>query len=178
MEHTRGKGLLQAVNLLGIIDAQGVEVPTAANLELGGALVLLDGDALGVRATGSQEEFLQLEELLRHDKCLKRKENHKEKKNKRESKWTVQKRHQNKAHCSNDNQRQRLFRKKGCSRREQARDVKKNMMKTYTGLSGAGFFSRLQQVPGRKKKNNEKIERVYFQAKNKIVVVQTRVELF
>lgn len=66
MGHTWGKRLLQTVDLVGLSDAEGVQIAAAADLELGGVGVLLDGHALGIRATSGQQEFLEFEDLFGH----------------------------------------------------------------------------------------------------------------
>lgn len=62
----RGKRLLQLVSLVGVEDAQGVEVLAAPDFELDYILAALDLDAPGVLAAGREEEVLDLVDLLPH----------------------------------------------------------------------------------------------------------------
>ncbi len=61
---TRGERLLQLVYFIRICDAEGVQVAAATDLELGNLFVLLDFDPLGVLSPGSEEELLDLFNLL------------------------------------------------------------------------------------------------------------------
>lgn len=63
---TRGQGLLQLISLVGVEDAQGVQVLGAPDFELDDILGALDLDAPGVLAPGRQEEVLDFVDLLRH----------------------------------------------------------------------------------------------------------------
>ena len=62
---TRGQGLLELVGLVGVRDAEGVEVLGAADLELGHVARLLDLDGPGILPPGGKEEVLDLVDLLR-----------------------------------------------------------------------------------------------------------------
>ena len=65
-----GKRLLQLVGLVGVEDAQGVEVLAAPDFELDYILAALDLDAPGVLAAGREQEVLDLVDLLPHgDGC-------------------------------------------------------------------------------------------------------------
>ena len=57
---TRWKGLLQLISLVGILDAESVKIPGAANLELGDISSLLNLYRAGVLATSGEEELLDL----------------------------------------------------------------------------------------------------------------------
>ena len=58
--------LLQLVGLVGVEDAQGVEVLAAPDFELHHILAALDLDAPGVLAPGREQEILDLIDLLAH----------------------------------------------------------------------------------------------------------------
>lgn len=60
------EGLLELVGLVGIEDAERVEVPGAANLELDGVLGPLDPHRPRVLPARRQQEVLDLVDLLRH----------------------------------------------------------------------------------------------------------------
>merc|ERR1712137_842993 len=62
----RGQGLLELVGLVGVSNAEGVEVLGAADLELGHVARLLDLDGPGILPPGGKEEVLDLVDLLRH----------------------------------------------------------------------------------------------------------------
>ena len=62
---TRGQGLLELVRLVGVVDAQRVQVLRAAHLELGARPGLLDLHALRILAARREEEILDLVDLLR-----------------------------------------------------------------------------------------------------------------
>lgn len=57
--------LLELVGLVGVVDAEGVEVPGAAHLELDGALGPLDPHRPRVLPPRRQQEVLDLVDLLR-----------------------------------------------------------------------------------------------------------------
>lgn len=57
--------LLELVGLVGVVDAEGVEVPGAAHLELDGALGPLDPHGPRVLPPRRQQEVLDLVDLLR-----------------------------------------------------------------------------------------------------------------
>jgi len=57
--------LLELGGLVGVVDAEGVEVPGAANLELDGALGPLDPHRPRVLPPRRQQEVLDLVDLLR-----------------------------------------------------------------------------------------------------------------
>lgn len=58
--------LLELVGLVGVVDAEGVEVPGAAHLELDGVLGPLDPHRPRVLPPCRQQEVLDLVDLLRH----------------------------------------------------------------------------------------------------------------
>ena len=62
---TRGQGLLELVRLVGVVDAQRVQVLRAPHLELGARPGLLDLDAARILTARRQEEILDLVDLLR-----------------------------------------------------------------------------------------------------------------
>lgn len=64
------EGLLQAINLIGLCNAQSVEIARASHLEFGGAGSLLDGHSLGIRAVCGDQKLLEIEDLFGH--CGKR----------------------------------------------------------------------------------------------------------
>lgn len=51
-QHTRGQGLLELVDLVGLLHDERVQVLAAADLELGVPLVLLDLDPYGNKEAG------------------------------------------------------------------------------------------------------------------------------
>jgi hypothetical protein len=55
---TRWKRLFQFISLVGILDAESVEISGAANLELGNVPSLLNLDGTSVLATSSKEKLL------------------------------------------------------------------------------------------------------------------------
>ena len=59
-------GLLQLLGLLLVVQDKGVQELGAADLELGGILVLLDLDVAGVLAGGDVQELLEVLDLLGH----------------------------------------------------------------------------------------------------------------
>ena len=61
---TRGQRLLELVGLVGVGNAQGVEVAAAADLELGHLAALLDLHGGGILPPGGEEELLNLLNLL------------------------------------------------------------------------------------------------------------------
>lgn len=61
---TRRQRLLQLLGLVGVGDAQGVQVPRAADLELGHIAALLYLDGAGILPPGGEEELLDLLNLL------------------------------------------------------------------------------------------------------------------
>jgi len=63
---TGWEGLPELVGLLLVVDDESVEVATAAHLELDAVLVLLYLHRFGIGSPGSQEEILDLHDLLRH----------------------------------------------------------------------------------------------------------------
>jgi hypothetical protein len=64
---------LQLLNLVGILHAKSVQETTAADLKFGDAvLVLLDAHLLSVLAAGSNQETLDLMQLLRLFKSKKK----------------------------------------------------------------------------------------------------------
>ena len=63
---TRGQRGLQLVGLVGIGDAQGVQVARASDLELGAGLGLLHLDTCSVRAPGLLQEVSDIVHLLWH----------------------------------------------------------------------------------------------------------------
>jgi len=65
---TRGKGLLQLLRLLSVLNNQGVEEPTTTDLELDIVLVLLDLDRLGIFPPRRQQKVFDLTDLFRHRK--------------------------------------------------------------------------------------------------------------
>jgi len=66
LEETGWEGLPELVGLLLVVDDESVEVATAAHLELDAVLVLLYLHRFGIGSPGSQEEILDLHDLLRH----------------------------------------------------------------------------------------------------------------
>ena len=62
---TRGQRLLELVGLVGVGNAQGVEVAGAPDLELGHVAALLDLHGAGILPPGGKEELLDLLNLLR-----------------------------------------------------------------------------------------------------------------
>lgn len=63
---TGGKRLLQLVGLVGVEDAEGVEVLAAPYFELHHILAALDLDTPGVLAPGREQKILDLINLLAH----------------------------------------------------------------------------------------------------------------
>jgi hypothetical protein len=63
---TRGQTLSQLIRLLSILNAQGVQVLGATNLELGATGTLADLDLFGVLAAGLLEEVANVGDLLGH----------------------------------------------------------------------------------------------------------------
>ena len=63
--HTGRQGLLELVSLVGVCDAQGVQVLAAADLELRHISRLLDLHRPGVLPPGREQEVLDLIDLLR-----------------------------------------------------------------------------------------------------------------
>jgi hypothetical protein len=61
---TRGQRLLELVGLVGVGDAEGVEVPRAADLELGHLAALLDLHGPRILPPRREEELLNLLNLL------------------------------------------------------------------------------------------------------------------
>ena len=61
---SRWEGLLQLIGLVGVMDAQGVQVLAAPDLELGHVSGLLDLDGARVLPAGGQQEVLDLVNLL------------------------------------------------------------------------------------------------------------------
>jgi hypothetical protein len=64
-ERTGRKGLLQLLSLVGIVDAEGVEVFRAANFELCATARLLDAHCPGVLPSRRQQEVFDLPDVLR-----------------------------------------------------------------------------------------------------------------
>jgi hypothetical protein len=64
-ERTGRKGLLQLLGLIGIVDAEGVEVFRAADFELCAAARLLDAHCPGVLPSRRQQEVFDLPDVLR-----------------------------------------------------------------------------------------------------------------
>lgn len=64
-ERTGRKGLLQLLGLIGIVDAEGVEVLRAADFELCAAARLLDAHCPGVLPSRRQQEVFDLPDVLR-----------------------------------------------------------------------------------------------------------------
>jgi hypothetical protein len=62
---TWGQRLLQLVGLLGVEDAEGVQVPRATDLELDSVFAPLDPHGAGVLPPRGEKEVLDLMDLLR-----------------------------------------------------------------------------------------------------------------